>query len=44
MNILKFPEDKSLQTQLDERREELDELYENLNRAVALVDKIEEKK
>jgi hypothetical protein len=43
MKILQFPEDKSLQSQLDERREELNELYENLNRAFALVDKIEEK-
>lgn len=43
MKILQFPEDKSLEAQLDERRAELDELYENLNRAFALVDKIEEK-
>jgi len=43
MKVLKFPEDKSLQTQLDERKAELDEVYDNLNRAFALVDKIEEK-
>ena len=43
MSILKFPEDKSIQNQLDERKAELDELYENLNKAFALVDKIEEK-
>jgi predicted nuclease with TOPRIM domain len=43
MTILKFPEDKSLQVQLDERRAELEEVYDNLNRAFALVDKIEEK-
>ena len=43
MNILQFPEDKSLQAQLDERKAELDDLYENLNKAFALVDKIEEK-
>ena len=43
MNILKFPEDKSIESQLDERKAELDELYENLNKAFALVDKIEEK-
>ena len=43
MNILKFPEDKSIESQLDERKAELDELYENLNKAFALVNKIEEK-
>jgi len=43
MNILKFPEDKSIESQLDERKAELDELYENLSKAFALVDKIEEK-
>ncbi len=43
MTILKFPEDKSLQSQLDERRDELETIYENLNRAFALVNKIEEK-
>ena len=43
MNILKFPEDKSIESQLDERKAELDELYDNLNKAFALVDKIEEK-
>ena len=43
MNILKFPEDKSIEYQLDERKAELDELYENLNKAFALVTKIEEK-
>ena len=43
MNILKFPEDKSIESQLDERKAELDDLYENLNKAFALVDKIEEK-
>jgi predicted nuclease with TOPRIM domain len=43
MTILKFPEDKSLQVQLDERKAELEEVYDNLNRAFALVDKIEEK-
>jgi hypothetical protein len=43
MTILKFPEDKSLQSQLDERRDELEIIYENLNRAFALVNKIEEK-
>lgn len=43
MNILKFPEDKSIEYQLDERKAELDELYENLNKAFALVNKIEEK-
>tara|TARA_Y100000385_G_C12483898_1_gene380167 strand:+ start:150 stop:452 length:303 start_codon:yes stop_codon:yes gene_type:complete len=43
MNILKFPADKSLQTQLDERKAELDEVYSNLNRAFSLVNKIEEK-
>ena len=43
MSILKFPEDKSIQNQLDERKAELDELYDNLNKAFALVDKIEEK-
>ena len=43
MTILKFPADKSLQTQLDERKAELDEVYSNLNRAFSLVNKIEEK-
>jgi len=43
MNILKFPEDKSIESQLEERKAELDDLYENLNKAFALVDKIEEK-
>ncbi len=43
MSILKFPEEKSIQHQLDERKAELDELYDNLNKAFALVDKIEEK-
>ena len=43
MNILKFPEDKSIESQLDERKAELDKLYENLNKAFALVNKIEEK-
>lgn len=43
MTILQFPKDKSLLNQLEERKEELDEIYANLNRAFALVDKIEEK-
>lgn len=42
-NVHQFPEDKALQTNLDERRAELDDLYDNLNRAFALVNKIEEK-
>ena len=43
MTIHQFPEGKALQSNLDQKREELDELYDNLNRAFALVDKIEEK-
>lgn len=43
MTILQFPEDKSLQSQLDERRADLEELYSNLSRAYDLVNKIEEK-
>jgi len=43
MTIYKFPEGKALQSNLDQKREELNELYDNLNRAYALVDKIEEK-
>ena len=40
MSILKFPEDKSIQNQLDDRKAELEELYANFNKAFALVDKI----
>jgi len=43
MTIHKFPEGKALQSNLDQKREELSELYDNLNRAYTLVDKIEEK-
>ena len=43
MTILQFPEDKSIQSQLDERRADLEELYSNLSRAYDLVNKIEEK-
>ncbi len=43
MTILEFPVEKSLTAQLDERKVELDELYDNLNRAYTLVNKIEEK-
>ena len=43
MTILRFPEDKSLQSQLEERRADLEELYSNLSRAYELVNKIEEK-
>jgi len=43
MTIHQFPEGKALQSNLDQKREELDELYDNLNRAFSLVDKIEEK-
>jgi len=43
MTILQFPEDKSLQSQLDDRRADLEELYSNLSRAYDLVNKIEEK-
>jgi len=43
MTIHKFPEGKALQSNLDQKREELNELYDNLNRAYTLVDKIEEK-
>ena len=43
MTILKFPEDKALENLLDERRADLDELYDSLARAFELVDKMEEK-
>ena len=43
MTILQFPEDKSIQSQLEERRADLEELYSNLTRAYDLVNKIEEK-
>jgi len=42
-NVHKFPEGKALQSNLDQKCIELEELYDNLNRAFALVDKIEEK-
>ena len=43
MTILKFPEDKALENLLDERKADLDDLYESLSKAFELVDKIEEK-
>ena len=43
MTILQFPENKSLQSQLNDRRSDLEELYSNLSRAYELVNKIEEK-
>lgn len=43
MKILQFPPEKALQSQLDERRDDLEELYSNLTRAYELVNKIEEK-
>ena len=43
MKILQFPPEKALQSQLDDRRADLEELYSNLTRAYELVNKIEEK-
>ena len=43
MTIHQFPEGQALQSNLDQKRSELDELYDNLSRAFELVDKIEEK-
>lgn len=43
MTIHQFPEGQALQSNLDQKRSELDELYDNLSKAFALVDKIEEK-
>ena len=43
MKIHKFPEDKALKNILAERREELAELYDTLNRAYQLAHSIEEK-
>ena len=43
MTIHQFPEGQALQSNLDQKRNELDELYDNLSKAFALVDKIEEK-
>lgn len=43
MTILKFPEEKSLEAQLTDRKADLDELYASLNKAHGLVDAIEEK-
>ena len=33
MTILKFPEDKALENLLDERKADLDDLYESLSKA-----------
>ena len=41
MTIHQFPEGKALKTILDERREELSELYDTLNRAYELAHNIE---
>lgn len=43
MTILKFPEDKALENLLDDRKADLDELYDSLAKAFELVNKIEEK-
>ena len=43
MTIHKFPEGKALKNILDERREELSELYDTLNRAYQLAHTIEER-
>ena len=43
MTIHQFPEGQALQSNLDQKRSEMDELYDNLSRAFELVDKIEEK-
>ena len=42
MKILEFPVEKSLVLQLAERREGLEEIYNALNKAQGLVDKLEE--
>lgn len=43
MTVLEFPVEKSLIPQLDERKAELEELYNALNQAHGLVDKLEER-
>jgi|GEM_PF-3953676 septation ring formation regulator EzrA len=43
MSIHEFPEGKALKSILDERREELAELYDTLNRAYKLAHTIEER-
>ena len=43
MTVLEFPVEKSLIPQLDERKAELEELYNALNQAQGLVDKLEER-
>jgi len=43
MTIYKFPEGKALKNILSERRDELAELYDTLNRAYQLAHNIEEK-
>ena len=41
MTILQFPENKALRANLDQKKEELDQCYDALNRLHALTDQIE---
>ena len=43
MKVYKFPEDRSLRNILAQRRDDLQELYDTLNRAYALAHTIEDK-
>ena len=43
MSVHQFPEGKALKRNLEERREELSELYDTLNRAYQLAHTIEER-
>ena len=43
MSVHQFPEGKALKRNLEERREELSELYDTLNRAYELAHTIEER-